>query len=293
MGWTSTDLIARVKRRGIIPAAQATWLDADFLETADEEILSFILPLLRKVREDYYLQSTDFTIVAGSEYRIPPRALGGALRDLQLLTSSSEVKHPPRITIDELDDEAVGAWGAYFFGGVIRLLEVEPSDYPTLRMVYYLRPSSLVDPSAVGVVQSFNATAKTITLVSAPAAFTGITSWDIVRAKPGFDMLAFDKAGTIAGTTITYSTALPADLEVGDYVCLPEQTPVPQIPAEFVSLLVERMVFRFAQGQGDTEAAQLAGAVVSRLESDAVSLIQQRLGPTNTKIMPVRGLWGR
>jgi hypothetical protein len=293
VGWTSTDLITRVKRRGVIPVAQATWLDADFLETADDEILSYLVPLVRRVREDYYLQETDFTVSDGAEYRLPYRAAGAALRDLQLITSGGDVKHPPRITIDELDDEAVGAWGAYFFGGVIRLLEVEASDYPTLRMVYYLRPSALVAPSAVGVVQSFNATAKTITLVAAPAAFTGITSWDVVRAKPGFDMLAFDKAGTIVGTTITFSTALPADLAVGDYVCLPEQTPVPQIPAEFFSLLVERMVFRFAQGQGDTEAAQLAASVATRLEADATSLIQQRLGPMHTKIMPVRGLWGR
>jgi hypothetical protein len=268
-------------------------LDADFLATADEEIQSYLLPLLRKVREDYYLQETDFTIASGADYRIPYRAAGAALRDIQLISSGGDVKHPPRITIDELDDETTGTWGVYFFGGVVRLLEIEPSEYPTLRMVYYLRPSSLVDPSAVGVVQSFDATAKTVTLVSAPAAFSGITSWDIVRAKPGFDMLAFDKAGTLAGTTITFSTALPADLAVGDYVCLPEQTPVPQIPAEFFSLLVERMVFRFAQGQGDTEAAQLAASVATRLEADAVSLVRQRLGPLHVKIMPIRGLWGR
>lgn len=290
MAWTSDDLIASAKRRGVIPIAQATWQNADFLAVADEEIQGYILPLVRRVREDFYAQASDFSIADGADYRIPYRAVGGVLRDVHLLDSSGDVVHPPRITMDDLDD---AAWGVYFFGNVVRFVNDGQVDSVTLRMIYYVRPSRLVLLAAAGVVQSFNVTAKTITLVSAPAAFTGGTSWDIVRARPGFEMLSLDAAGALAGSTITFTAALPADLAVGDYVTIPEQSPVPQIPAELHTLLVERIVLRFCQGQGDTEGAQLSASIMTKMEADMITLISQRMGPLQSKILPTRGLWGR
>jgi hypothetical protein len=290
LAWTSDDLIASAKRRGVIPIAQATWQNADFLAVADEEISGYVLPLIRRVREDYYAQESDFTYTDGAEYRIPYRAAGGVLRSVHFLSASGDVIDVPRVTLDDLEDSR---WGVYFFGNVIRVINEIRSDLATLRMIYYLRPSQLVLTAAAGHVASFNAVAKTIELTAAPAAFAGGTSWDIVRGRPGFEMLAFDAAGTLAGTTLTFTGALPTDLAVGDYVCIPEQTPFPQIPAELHTLLVERMILRFCQGQGATEDAQLSASILTRLETDLLSLINQRMGPKQKKILPIRGLWGR
>jgi hypothetical protein len=290
VAWTSDDLIASAKRRGVIPIAQATWSDADLLAVADEEIQGYVIPMVRRVREDYQLYSKDFVVTSGAEYRIPYRASGGALRDVHGLDASSNVVRIPRITLDDLGDSR---WGLYFFGNVIRLVNDTRSDISTLRMIYYVRPSRLVPVASARPVLNFNPTAKTITLATAPASFSGHTTWDIVRGRPGFELLTFDEPGTIAGVTITFSGALPTDLQIGDYVCIPEETPFPQIPDVTHSLLVERIVLRFCQGQGDTEGAQLSAAMLARMEEDVVSMLNQRLGPSQKRIMPVKGLWGR
>ena len=60
--FTSDKLIRSVKRRAMIPENQSTFLDADFLEFANEEISLGLLPSILRLHEDYLL-FTDFLTV--------------------------------------------------------------------------------------------------------------------------------------------------------------------------------------------------------------------------------------
>lgn len=300
MTWLADDLISSCKRRGFIPSAQASFTTTDFLAAADEEIRSYVLPLVRRVQEDYFLQSQDYTIQAGaspigappgSQYRIPYRAVGGALRGVYLVDSAGNPIPVPRVDPDDLSEVS---YGVYFMGNVVNYVNRTNYSAPTtLRMTYYLRPSSLVLAASAGKVQSLNAGAQTVTLVSAPAAFTGQTSFDVLRGRPGFEMLGFDLPATISGSTVTFAGPLPADLAVGDYVCLPEQSPIPQVPAELHPLLAERVAAAFLRSQGDAAGVQASKLEQERLEADALVLLSQRMGGEVKKIIPRGSLWRR
>lgn len=294
--YTSDELIAAAKRNGAIPTAQATYQVADFLAKADAEVRSYILPLVRRTQEDFYLQVQDYAIqtgnavgaLSGPQYRIPYRAVGGTLRGVQLLDAAGS----PIAGVGRVDpDDLVGARGIYFMGNVVQIMNGSAfQGAVTLRMLYYLRPSSLVLTANAGRVASLDANARTVTLANVPSSYGGATSFDILRGRPGFEMLGFDLAGSLSGAVVTFNGALPADLAVGDYLCLPEQSPIPQIPAELHPLLAERLAAAFLRSQGDAEGFAASKAEQTRMEADALVLLSQRMGGEVKKITP-RGLF--
>jgi hypothetical protein len=292
VSFTTTDLLASVRRRAGIPAAAATYTAAEILAIADEEMRSYLVPMLLKVREDFWLANQDIPLTSDAlTYRIPYRAVGGKLSEVYAVSSEGKPTNLPRIRYSDLVDTD---FGFYLDAGSVTLVtrDGDPTRFGTsLRLSFYARPNALIETSAAAVVSSFNPTAKTITLVSAPASFTGRTAWDVIRAKPGFDFLGIDAAGSISGSTITFTSALPHDLEAGDYVCLPEQSPVPQIPAELHPLLAQKVAVKVAESRQMTERLQSLREELVRMEKDAPTLITPRVDGEATKVVSRRSLY--
>jgi hypothetical protein len=298
VAFTNDSLIAAIKRRAAVPSV-GQWSSAEILATADEEMRSYVLPLVRRVQEEHLLQASDYTVISsdaigqplGAQYRIPGRAIGGALRDVYLVDSDGGVVRPPRLSTDDLEG---ATWGLYLFSNCIHYVNRNGScSAPTLRMTYYLRPSALVLEAAAGRVTGYDANAHSITIAAAPAAFAGQTSFDIVRGRPGFEMLGFDLPGSITGTTVTLTGVLPNDIAVGDWVCLPEESPVPQIPAELHPLLAERVAFTYLKIE-DPEAAAASAKTLEEMQAGAMLLLGQRIQGSPKKIVPAaNGLFRR
>lgn len=297
MPWTADDLIASAKRRGAIPTAQVTWQPADFLSVADEEIVTYMVPLVQKMREEYYLQQDDYVIPAVVNdalfFRLPDRALGGATRDVLVMDSNSVQMDIPRITQDDL---TMASWGYYVLGGLIGYVNRSNMNTPrTLRITYYLRPSSLSLTASVASVQSFDSVAKTVTLDSVPTGYSGNQYWDIVRARPNFEMLFFDAPGAldVPTRTITFIDDLPTELAIGDRVALQEKTPIPQLPAELHPLLAQRLAVKFLEAQGESEQLSAAMAIAARMEQDVAVLLSPRMAGEPRKIIPRDNTWRR
>lgn len=293
MAWTTTQLLASIKRRADVPTAQASYSTTEILSMADEETRSYVVPLVLKEREDYWVSPHDVALVDGTiAYRIPYRAVGGKLREVYLIDVNGNLIQFPRARISDLED---ANWGFWTEGNVLNIVDDGTLSVTnlavTLRMYVYLRPNALVATTAATTVSSFNATAKTITLASTPSGYAGQTTWDIVRAKPGFETLAFDAAGTLAASTITFTNALPDDLAVGDYVCLPEQTPVPQIPAELHDLLAQRVAVVMLSNKGMADKLVTAEKELARLQSAALALITPRVEGESVKFVQRRSLF--
>jgi hypothetical protein len=292
VSWTTADLLASVRRRAGIPAAAATYTAAELLAIADEEIRSYLVPLLLKVREDYWLANQDIPLTSDAlTYRIPYRAIGGKLSEVYVVDDRGHPTNLPRIRYSDLVDTD---FGFYLDAGSVTLVtsDGDPTRLGTsLRLSFYARPNALVETSAAGVVSTFNPTARTITLTSAPASFTGRTIFDVVRSKPGFDFLAIDATGTLASDTITFSSALPHDLEVGDYVCLPEQSPVPQLPPEMHALLAQKVAVKVAESRQMTERLKSLREELVRMEADSSTLITPRVDGEATKVVARRSLY--
>ena len=108
--YTTTDLIASVKTKGLIPTSQSTFQDEDFLRFGTEEIQVSLLPTLLSVREEFFVTYADQQITANQEgYDIPDRAVGRALRDVLYvngnpgqITGSTEVQSLARLEPDQL-----------------------------------------------------------------------------------------------------------------------------------------------------------------------------------------------
>jgi hypothetical protein len=286
VAWTSTELLASIKRRAGMPSAQATFQTADLLAIANEQMLEYVVPLVLGVREDYWTKDGDQTLVSGTTaYRIPSRALMAKLREVTILDAQGERHNLPRIALNALHETAFGFW---LQGDQVQIRLTAGRNVTdlgeTLRLTFTLRPNQIIETSAATTVASFNATAKTITLTSPPSAYTGNTSWDIIRARTPFDSLAYDAAGTLSGSTITFSDTLPADLAAGDFVTLTEQTPVPQIPVELHGLLAQKCAVKILESKQFLDKLAAAAKELGRLEHDARSVLTPRVDGESLRV---------
>jgi hypothetical protein len=101
-----------------------------------------------------------------------------------------------------------------------------------------------------------------------------------VRGKAGFDLLAKDLTATVPTSPTTQvvfaTTDLPSELEIGDYVCLSDQSPVPQIPVEWFAYLAHYTAAAVLESLGDMDGAKKIEARLPKLRSNALSLISPR-----------------
>ena len=273
-------LLPALKRRGMLPNTSETLADADYYALANDEIQSYIVPLLLKAREEHLIQTHDITLVSGTDtYALPYRAAGGKVRDVWLSTrAEGGFKQMQRIEPERVGDYASsGSPSGFRFEG--NNLIVVPTPGPaggTVRIKYHAMPNRLVAVSACAVVSSYVTATKTITTVATvPSTFGATVSLDIVRGKPGFDSLAQDNVAVSAATTsIVMTDALSAQIlggtaSTGDYVCLSGESPIPQIPLSLHPLLAQRVVYRSLEAIGDPKAA---GALASCQELERLSL---------------------
>ena len=276
MGWDTNSLVASVKRRASVPTTQGLLASSDFTDIATEEMNGYVVPLVISAQSEYMVTEVDQLIAGSTTFRMPLRAVGGKLREVQLIDTSGRFINVPQITVDQLNNVT---FGFYVKGNTLNLwnnLQPLPLNYATLRMSYYTRPNALIYPTSAAVIQSIAGNALTLT-GAPPGTFTSAMTYDLVRANPGFECLATDQAATVSGSTVTLATAPSADLRAGDYVCLAGQSPVPQIPAELHPLLAQAIAVKALQTICDFEAMDREIGVLARMEKDATRLIATRV----------------
>lgn len=290
--WLADQLIEDVKRGARIPVAQATVEDWEILRAADTKIRDYVAPLLISVAEDYMTAPVDVPIVAGQVFYYPP-ARCMKLREVLFVDGSGRPVDVPRLRFDGNEHRD---WGFKLNGSTIELVQPDRVRATAIRFTYYLRPSALVKADKVSVVQAIDRVTGVVSVYQVPAGIEGGTAFDFVNARAPFDCFAMEKAGTVnaAGLTVTFDpTALPADLAVGDFICLPEQTPVPQIQPELFSLLVQAVVLDLLDEQGDEAAVARAEKALMKLDADARVLLSSRVEGEAFPIATDDPIWDR
>ena len=102
MAWTTANLLTAVRRRCRIPDGASAFSNAELLAIADEETLHTLLPVLRMVRQNYYVRVEDTAVVADQEaYRIPSRAQGGTIRDVTYLDPDGDEFEINPVSLEE------------------------------------------------------------------------------------------------------------------------------------------------------------------------------------------------
>ncbi len=300
MAWTTTELLADVRRRAMLPntATQGT-LDADILEHANAEMATRLVPLVTSVNEEFYVQTFDVPLVPGqSAYRLPNRNAGGKLRDITYLQGST-VLNLARIEPEQLTrwiTSPVGTPAAFYLeAGTVNLVPA-PTGGGSLRMKFFVRPGRFTNSTSdYGVVTAVtsNAANSFVGTFSGSLASGSTTGYDVIAFRPPFEYLALNATAsvfgapniTLTGTAGTSSVSL--NIAVGDYITRPDLSPVIQLPVEVQSLLVQRTVCAIMESFNYRERLASAEEAYSRMEEAALKLLTPRVDGAPRKM---RGL---
>lgn len=297
MAFTTAELLTSIKTKGQIPTSQQTFSAASMLALADDEIRVGLVPLILSVRESYFQAFTDTPIVDGtSRYPINPRAIGEKLKDLQLIDASGNSTDLSLIPVELLPTTrttpSAQLEGFYFEGSDIVLVPT-PSGLSgrSLRQYFYRRPGSLVATSAAGQITAIDAAARKVTVSALPSTFTTSRTYDFIQANPGFKTLGMDLVVSgISGTVLTFSAALPSELTVGDWVALAGESPIPQLPVEFHTILALRVAIAILRSLGHEKEADSKQRELDKIEERVLTLINPRIDGEPKKIIPTYGV---
>lgn len=303
--YDTTTLADDVAERGSLPANDLRFTTAKILAAATLELREGVAPMLSVSRAEHLVYPYTAAVVSGTaEYRMPPRAIGGSLRDVEFIGTDNQPHSLRQLSQDEAEEiggsNNTGTPYAYYTRNYhVRLVPV-PNVAGTLSLPYYARPNKLVVAGLAAVsgarataisTTAYNSVADTllITILGDPptaiqGGVAGAMALDIVRATPGFETLT---TTTEASTTIveispnvwTYTlTGVVADPGVvsGDYVCVAGEAPVPQVPVEMHGLLAARAARRLVKATGDARWQDLNADVVE-LEDKAKSWLSPRV----------------
>lgn len=255
---TTDFLVKSVRRRPLAPKV-GSFVDDDVVTLLNEELQSFILPVLLTVNGEYLVHNLDTIVTAGtSTYEIPARAVGGKLRDVSwkydnryvsLQQTEPERKH----TFSES-----GCPEAYYMEGNRIVLCPNPDTNGTARFSYYRRPNELVMTADCGKVATVSVGATTTSITVAGASYTKFANQkcDVVRGTGQFSWLAYETTPTSIGSTLIFQNSALPTVSVGDYVCLSETSCVPQIPQEMFAALCQRVSAVILAGVASPMAAQ-------------------------------------
>lgn len=289
---TGNAIVDSVRRRGMLPNSSRAMTDEDILKIADEELLTYVLPLLLRegVGEHLVAVYDDTTVVGQSHYLIPDDAAISKLRDLQILEGdtfcSLQYSEPE-------DSDPCGQ--TFSFEGEYVVLRPTPTSATTLRFKYYRRPGTLVRKEEAGRITDITGLDVTVT----PAALFGASTTatvDVVRGRPGFGTLWRNIDVTVDGTGAVLTFPDTESLEgvsLGDYVCNQGEAPFPQIPKELHPLLIQRVVVRCLEALGDPKF-QASKVLCDELAAQAIEFLTPRNDGTGRVVVNRNGPgWGR
>jgi hypothetical protein len=268
--YLSEFLLESVKRRTRMPLSQATLDTWDVLRVADEQIVSYVAPLMISEAEDYLTAVYDVAITPGvTSFRPPARSM--KLREVQFLDEDGDVADVPRIALENLP---YAAWGFYLLGESVKIVNPEQFAGLSIRFTYYLRPSKLIPGSEAGIVSSV--ADGVITLYGATLAAT--TAVDLIRGVAPFEVVAMDVPATVSGTTVTVdASAIPSGFGAGDFVCKPQECPGVQVHPDLFALVAQATAVSILDGNGDSDSYARAKDVLSGLDAGARVLLSQRV----------------
>lgn len=301
--FTTTGLLNTIKRRGMIPASSFTFSDADLLAFLNEELISVLVPAIKSVREEFFVQILDMPLVSGQQrYDIPSRCIGAQLRDVALVDSGGNEFQLPRIEPSFMKD--IGQLnvpttmiGYYWEGNRLVLNSAPQAVNYSIRLRWERKPSDLTPTASAARISAINTGTKTVTVDSGVPNTLWVTTdtLDFVQALPPFNPLSDDAAiSSLTSTTAVFTAALPSGLAVGDWISTARTSPIPQIPYEGFPVLAQLGLARVLEAMDDASpsAAPTARNQANDLLGNFLKLISPRTAGTPQKIVDRTGIFG-
>jgi len=285
--YTAETLIDYIRDQAAIPDTGALgFTDADILEKINSEMMGEVVPQIMAKREEFFVVTEEMTITSNqTRYRIPERASGGRLRDLELVVDSvrTQLDHIGRTERRRYPALGNGLPSAFFIEGqyIVLVPDVGSSTDGTLEVSYFFRPGDLVLSTETRIVSTVDTATKTVTLTAnIPSGWTTANTFDVHSAWSGSEVKEWKlTASSVATNILTFTTEIDGSvagrhpIEAGDYVCLNDEAALPGIPVEAQPLLAQAVIAKILEGQGDTEGLQLAAAKLQRQSKNLTTII--------------------
>lgn len=275
MAFDNSRLLSQIKLKASLSDGRFT--DQELLDLAYDELVSGLVPMIKALKEEYFVRSLERAITASQQkYDLPERALGEVLREIKIV-QGGQLLDLPRISAEDVESEEVGTPESFFLEqNRVCLYPIPASTQNQLRMYYFMRPGRLVLTSDCAIITAIDGGTNSLTCTP-PASWSISNSFDLVKGKAGFDTLSLDlSASSVTSTTVTLSS-LPSGLAVGDYLTLSGESPIPQIPQECHQLLIQMTVSRVLENLNQLDSLQASEARVASLKQSVTSLLSGRV----------------
>lgn len=239
--YTTTELITNIKESITVPNSQNLFQPAGILRFANREMKNTITPLILKCKASYFISTFDFTIEQDrTEYPIPDYSTGMKLMDVCFVNNQGLETPMPLLNHAQV---MANQWvynrisGFYVKNNTVIIAPFGLAAN-TLRMYLYRAPNQLVLTSAAGQVTAINGNDLTLSFV--PTTFVDGVEVCCIQATPGFDtVFAAQDLSNVSSPGITVEDA--SNVSIGDWICLSNQSTIPQYMPEAHPLLAQRV----------------------------------------------------
>jgi hypothetical protein len=124
---------------------------------------------------------------------------------------------------------------------------------------------------------------------SVPEHITNESVIDFLQTKGGHRSykLSYElPMNSVSGNIISFpKNVVPLNFVVGDYICLENESIIPQIPSDLHSLLAEKTCARILMSIGDSEGLQVSAAKINELEKRQGTIVDNRVEGAPIKIV--------
>ena len=207
---TTCDLINTSLRRAMIPSDQSTFTCSDIIDIMNEELGIHVLPVVLRAHEEYYVVDEDQSLSACTiRYKIPYRATGNKLRDVQFIDNAGTQYEMTRVSLEDRPEYqgnyTNNQFLTFYLEGTNVVLMQNQISNGSLRMSYYLRPNDLVLNKRAGKIKSITNQFGCVT-ISSYADLVCACCADVVRVA-GVTFTAQTAAVTLGDATFQAATS--------------------------------------------------------------------------------------
>lgn len=274
---TSTQIVQTCAKVAALSTNQANLATSDFLNFANLVVDGLASEVLA-AREEFLMFQDSLAVTAGQQaYRMPYRALNGIIRHLWYEDGTGNRFYLAPKMIEQIEDYTSTETGTpnsfYVMGNYLMLLPT-PNASGTLQLIYPFRPNDLVDESSTQALTAVSSNAAQVANV--PTNFVSGALYDIIDHRSGNGVLYYDVQAFISGNLMSFNQNVP-NASVGDFIALAQQTPVPNLPEEAHSLLLEMTVLRVEIVRGNQARIKNSAALVQDNRKGFDQLLANRI----------------
>ena len=309
--YTTDSLLPTLRLLPLMPSVQALFSDSDLVTILDFEMGSKILPMIDNQAEEYFIHIEDIPYSnTMTTFALPTRATADKLRSVSFRDNLGNEVRIPRLRPEDImsNVNATGLainpalWGFYLQDNLIILylssVNGGSSAFPFLRLRFVRMPSTLVLEAACGQITAVSGTAITVNAV--PSTFTTGMTYDIVSNSPQMFVSKGDDLTltSIVGNTLNFTALpnIPSTLpgpQIGDWVCLAMQSPIPQIPFKpGFQLLLQLSAAKCLEIHGDTQGFNVAMSQATTMKDYFISVITPRVDANVIRLTTPNALYG-